>query len=47
MIVQVNEEMIDVNLIMFDSVSLQLYKEGNMVLNMNASDIKKIIVVRK
>ena len=46
MIIEVNKERLDVNLIIFDSVSFQAWgkEDGKMILNLQADSIKKIIV---
>ena len=44
MIIEVNKERLDVNLIIFDSVSFQAWGEGKMIINIQADSIEKIIV---
>jgi len=46
MIFEIDGKVINVNIIIFDSVSLQAWSkdDGRMILNMRASDIKEIIV---
>jgi len=45
-IVEVDGKLIDANLIMFDTISLQVWekKDGKMVINISADNIEKIIV---
>ncbi len=49
MIVEVDGKYIEANLCMFDTFSVQVWKkeDGKMVVNINADDIEKIIIVRK
>lgn len=46
MILEVNNNKIDTNLIIFDSVSLQAWskEDGKMVINILANNIKRMIV---
>ena len=46
MILEIDKERLNVNLIIFDSVSLQAWgkEDGKLILNVLANDIKKIIV---